>query len=793
MNISEQWLREWVNPDTDTEGLAQQLTMAGLEVDSVEPVAAEFSKVVIGEVLSVEPHPDADKLTLCKVDAGTGETLQIVCGAPNARKDMKAAVALVGALLPEGMKIRAARIRGVQSQGMLCSARELGLGDEHDGVLDLHPTAPVGESFREWLNLDDRVIKFDLTPNRGDCFCLAGVAREVAAINRLPMNEPDINDVPDQNNTVFPVEVMAKDACPSFSSRVVSGIRPDALTPVWMCEKLRRSGLRPIHPVVDVTNFVMLELGQPLHAFDLDIVTGGIRVRYAKKGEKLTLLDGREVSLDTDVVLVADHKRPLAIAGIMGGENSGVTEQTRNVLFEAAYWSPMALAGRARRFGLHTDASLRFERGVDPWLQQKAIQRATALLIEIAGGEPGPLSTECSKKHMPARDPIRLRARRIDRLLGMEIAPDEVAAILNGLGMTLSDEEGGWMVTPPGHRFDIAIEEDLIEEVARIFGYDRIPEKRPRTVMHMPEVTESRVAESRIRSALVERGYQEAMTYSFISADLDRQFAGDGAQAELMNPISEELAVMRRSLWPGLLEAVINNLSRQQERVRLFEIGMRYFSQKTDFKEVNTLSCVVSGDRWPEQWAASAKSIDLFDIKCDLEAVLRPTGNFSSLSYRAEENPVLRPGQSARVLLNAQPIGWLGALHPQIVQQMNIDRDTWLFELDIDAAFTAKIPEFQEISRYPSIRRDISILIPETVSIAEIRETVTQAAGELLSNLLVFDIYRGTGVDSGRKSVALGLILQDYSRTLTDIDGDAVVQAVVGQLHKTHKANLRER
>ncbi|MCH6572476.1 MAG: phenylalanine--tRNA ligase subunit beta [Proteobacteria bacterium] len=438
MNISEQWLREWVDPDTDAEGLAHQLTMAGLEVDSVEPVAAEFSKVVIGKVLSVEPHPDADKLTLCQVDAGTGDALQIICGAANAREGMKAAVALVGARLPGGVKIGAAKIRGVRSQGMLCSARELGLGDEHEGVLDLDPSAPVGESFREWMNLDDRVIKFDLTPNRGDCFCVAGVARDIAAINRLPLHEPEISDVADRTKTRFPVDVIAKDACPSFSSRVVSGIRPDARTPMWMCEKLRRSGLRPIHPVVDVTNYVMLELGQPLHAFDLDIVQGGIRVRYAEKNEKLTLLDGREISLDTDVVLVADHQRPLAIAGIMGGENSGVTEQTRNVLFEAAYWSPAALAGRARRFGLHTDASLRFERGVDPWLQQKAIQRATALLIDIAGGEPGPLSTERSNKHMPARDPVRLRAQRIERVLGLKIPPDEVAAILRALGMSRS-------------------------------------------------------------------------------------------------------------------------------------------------------------------------------------------------------------------------------------------------------------------------------------------------------------------------------------------------------------------
>jgi len=792
MNISEQWLREWVDPETDAEGLAHQLTMAGLEVDSVEPVAAEFSKVVIGKVLSVEPHPDADKLTLCQVDAGTGDALQIICGAANARKGMKAAVALVGARLSGGVKIGAAKIRGVRSQGMLCSARELGLGDEHEGVLDLDPSAPVGESFREWMNLDDRVIKFDLTPNRGDCFCVAGVARDIAAINRLPLHEPEISDVADRTKTRFPVDVIAKDACPSFSSRVVSGIRPDARTPMWMCEKLRRSGLRPIHPVVDVTNYVMLELGQPLHAFDLDIVQGGIRVRYAEKNEKLTLLDGREISLDTDVVLVADHQRPLAIAGIMGGENSGVTEQTRNVLFEAAYWSPAALAGRARRFGLHTDASLRFERGVDPWLQQKAIQRATALLIDIAGGEPGPLSTERSNKHMPARDPVRLRAQRIERVLGLKIPPDEVAAILRALGMSLSDEEGGWMVTPPGHRFDISIEEDLIEEVARIYGYDRIPEMPPRTITHMPKVTEGRVAESRIRSGLVERGYQEAMTYSFISADLDRQFAGDGVQAELMNPISEELAVMRRSLWPGLLEALRNNLSRQQERVRLFEIGMKYYSQETDFKEINTLSGVVSGGRLPEQWGSAAERIDLFDIKGDLEAVLRPTGNISSLNYRAEENPVLRPGQSARVLLDAEPIGWLGALHPQIVRQMGIDSDTWLFEVDIDVAFTAKIPEFQGISRYPSIRRDISIVVPESVSVAEIREAVRQAAGELLSELLIFDIYRGSGVDSGLKSVALGLILQDYSRTLTDTDGDAVVQAVVGQLHKSHQANLRE-
>jgi len=792
MNISEQWLREWVNPETDTDGLAHQLTMAGLEVDSVEPVAGKFSKVVIGTVLSAEPHPDADKLTLCQVDAGTGEALQIVCGAPNARTDMKAAVALVGARLPDGMKIRAAKIRGVRSQGMLCSARELGLGDEHDGVLDLDPSAPVGESFREWMGLDDHVIKFDLTPNRGDCFSVAGVARDVAAINGLPLCRPTIDDVPDQNEAVFPVDVVAKDACPSFSSRVVSGIRPDARTPMWMCEKLRRSGLRPIHPVVDVSNFVMLELGQPMHAFDLDIVQGGIKVRYAKKGEKLTLLDGREVSLDKKVVLVADHKRPLAIAGIMGGENSGVTEETRNVLFEAAYWSPMTLAGQARRFGLHTDASLRFERGVDPWLQQKAIQRATALLIDIAGGEPGPLSIERSDKHMPRRDPVKLRAERVNRLIGTSIEPAEVATILSGLGMSLSDEEGGWMVTPPGYRFDIAIEEDLIEEVVRIYGYDRVPETPPRTVMHMPEVTESKVPESRIRATLVERGYQEAITYSFVAADMDRLFAGDGPQGELMNPISEELAVMRRSLWPGLLEALKSNLSRQQERVRLFEIGMRYYPQDNEFKEINTLSAVISGDRLPEQWASVAERVDLFDIKGDLDAVLRPTGQISSLGYRIEENPVLRPGQSARVLMDGKPVGWLGALHPQIMQRLDISHDAWLLEIDIDTAFAAKIPEFKGISRYPSVRRDISILVPESVSAAKIEETVKQAAGELLAELLIFDIYRGTGVDSGLKSVALGLILQDYSRTLTDTDGDTVVKAVVRQLHKSHQANLRE-
>ncbi len=792
MNISEQWLREWVNPDTDSDGLAHQLTMAGLEVDAVEPVAAEFSKVLVGEVLSTEAHPDADKLTLCRVDTGSRDKLQIVCGAPNARAGMKAAVALVGASLPGGLKIKAAKIRGVRSQGMLCSARELGLGEEHEGILDLDRGAPVGESFRDWMHLDDHVIKFDLTPNRGDCFSVAGVARDLAAINRLPLNPPAIEPVANENDLTFPVDVIAKEACPSFSSRVVGNIQWQDSSPLWMREKIRRSGLRPINPVVDVTNYVMLELGQPLHAFDLDILDGGIKVRYAKKGEKLILLDGREVALDSEVVLVADKKRPLAIAGIMGGENSGVTDKTRNVLFEAAFWSPEALAGQARRFGLHTDASLRFERGVDPWLQQKAIERATALLIEIVGGEPGPLRTERADKYMPTRNPVLLRSKRIDRLLGTSIGSDEIVSILSGLGMSLADHEEGWLVTPPGYRFDIGIEEDLIEEVARIHGYDRLPETPPSTVMQMPAVTESRIPESRIRSALVERGYQEAITYSFISSELDRKFAGDGLQAELLNPISEDMGVMRRSLWPGLLEALKNNLSRQLDRVRLFEIGVRYYPQGHEFKEINTLSVVASGYRLPEQWSVPAEKVDLFDIKSDLEAVLRPTGKLSALTYEAQENPALNPGQSARVLLGGCAIGWIGALHPKVMRDLDTGSDAVLLELDIDAAFSAKMPEFAAMSRYPSIRRDISFLVPEADSLAAIQASVRHAAGELLVDLRVFDIYRGTGVDSGLKSVALGLILQDYSRTLTDTDGDTVVQAVVAELQKSHQARLRK-
>ncbi len=792
MRVSEQWLREWVDPQIDTDTLAEQFTNLGHEVDGVEDVAAEFSNIVVGKVLKVERHPDADKLSVCSVDPGNGETLQIVCGAPNVRADMKVAVALVGAKLADGLKIRKARLRGVESQGMICSSKELGLGEDADGIMGLNPDAPNGADFREYMKLDDRVIKLDLNANRGDCFGIAGVAREIGTLNAIDVSGPDLDPVEPVIDDSFPIVLKAPEGCPSFSGRVIRGIDPDATTPDWICERLRRAGLRPISPVVDTTNYVMLELGQPMHAFDLSTLAGGIVVRYPEKNEKITLLDGREVEIDEDVLIVADHERPRALGGIMGGDDSGVGEQTTDIFFEAAFWTPLVMAGKARRFGLHTDASMRFERGVDPRLQATAIERATRLLIDIAGGQPGPVITSCDEIHMPKPAMVKLRRDRITSVLGITIPDEDVAAILTRLGMDVGNTDDGWTVLPPSHRFDIAIEEDLIEEVARVHGYDKIPEINARVDLELTPFTEQRIPINRARDALVARGYQEAITYSFVDDMLQKKFEPDLEGIVLSNPIASDMAVMRTSLWPGLVEALISNLSRQQNHVRLFEVGLKYLQQDNEIKEIKTLAAVVAGSRYPEQWASKPEANDLFDIKADIDAFLSFGGRLDAFSYAAGSHPALCPGQTAELKLDGQGVGWLGPIHPALVAELDLTYSPMLFDVDIDRAFVANVPVFEPISKYPIIRRDLAFVVDENVDIAAIEATVRDAAGPLLQRLKIFDIYRGKGIDSGRKSVALGLILQETSRTLTDEDADGVTQAVSEKLAKVWKAKIRD-
>lgn len=793
MKVSEQWLREWVDPPVGTAELAEQLTMAGLEVDSIEPAAGEFDSVVVGEVLEVAPHPDADKLRVCRVDAGQGgDPLQIVCGAPNVHQGMRAPVALVGGKLPGGLKIKKAKLRGVESFGMLCSARELGLSEDHAGLMALPPEAPVGTDIRDYLKLDDSIIEVDLTPNRGDCLGMAGIAREVALLNDCDLTPPAIAPVTAQVEDSFPVTVDAPAACPRYLGRVVRGIDPAAVTPLWMQERLRRGGIRPLGPVIDVTNYVLLELGQPMHGFDLARLQDGIRVRFAEAGEKLILLDGREVALAADSLVIADARQPLALAGVMGGEGSGVSDSTRDVFLECAFFDPLHIAGRARAYGLQTDSSYRFERGVDPELQIRALDRATRLLLDICGGRPGPVIEVTSDAHLPRRPAIRLRSGRIRRLLGLELKPADVAGILEGLGCAVDAEREDWSVTPPSHRFDLAIEADLIEELGRVHGYNRLPSRIPAGRLQMTPQREERVDGRRLRQTLVERGYQEAITYSFVDAGLQARLDPEHPAIPLANPISADLAVMRSSLWPGLLGALGHNLRRQQERVRLFEQGLNFISEDNEIKQESYIAGVACGQPLPEQWGMANRGLDFFDAKADLEALLRLGGCFEAFAFEPGRHPALHPGRSARILRDGRAVGWLGTLHPQHAEELELPADTQLFELEIAAVAEGRKAAFEAISRYPAIRRDLALLVDETVPAGVIAARARQAGGARLKELRIFDVYQGKGVETGRKSIALGLILQDSSRTLTDQDVQVVVDEVTTALQQDLGASLRE-
>ncbi|MGD2076159.1 MAG: phenylalanine--tRNA ligase subunit beta [Gammaproteobacteria bacterium] len=790
MKFSEAWLREWVNPDLDTGALTERLTMAGLETESIEPVAGVFSAVVVGEVLSVDPHPDADKLRLCRVSAGTDQPLQIVCGAPNVRAGMKAPLARVGASLPDGTKIRESKLRGVLSQGMLCSARELGLSEEHAGLMELPADAPVGGDLHEYLGLDDTVIDIGLTPNRGDCLSIEGMAREVAALTGTALTPPTTAPVEASVAERFPIEVAAPAACPRYLGRVIRGIDPTVATPLWMQEKLRRCGIRSLGPVVDVTNYVLLELGQPMHAFDLDQVSGGIQVRYARAGERLMLLDERTVELEPEALLICDREHPLALAGIMGGMSSGVSERTQNLFLEVAFFSPEHLAGRARRYGLATDSSYRFERGVDPDLQHRAMERATALLLDLVGGEAGLVIEASSVDHLPGRKAVQLRRSRIERVLGFTPADDVVEDMLLRLGMDVEKVDGGWLATPPSWRFDLELEIDLIEEVGRVYGYDRLPTVQPEGELIMRPVPEATTPLDRVQALLADRDYQEVVTYSFVDAALLKALAPDAGAVALANPISSEMAVMRTTLWAGLIDAVKRNLARQQRRIRLFECGLNFTVKSIDIQQKRFIGGTITGERFPEQWAVAAQPVDFYDIKGDVEALLAGCG--VEAQFRAGEHPALHPGQAAEVWVNGAAAGWLGCLHPRLAQRLEIPRKTYLFELELEPLLKGSVPRFQKLSRFPSIRRDLAIVVDAEVPVGALCAVIDRQAGQLLQETLVFDVYQGKGIENGRKSIAFGLILQDSSRTLTDQDVDAVMQAITGQLKEQFGATLRE-
>ena len=792
MKFSEAWLREWVDPPVTTEVLADQLSMAGLEVDGVTPVAGAFRGVVVGAVLTREQHPNADKLSLCSVDAGQGKPLQIICGAPNVAAGMKVPVALVGAQLPGDFKIKKAKLRGVESQGMICSAAELGLADSSDGILALPLDAAVGADFRNFLGLDDQAIDLDLTPDRGDCLGLAGVAREVGVINRCAVTPPSMADVAAVSEERFLVELEAPAACPRYACRIISNIDPDAETPLWMRERLRRADLRSISPVVDVTNYVMLELGQPMHGFDLRQLQGGIRVRMAAAGEKLLMLDGSELELREDTLVIADHAKVVAMAGIMGGEYSGVAGDSTDILLESAFFAPMAIIGKARSYGMHTDASHRFERGVDPELQVQAIERATRLLLDIAGGEPGPVVEAVADNYIESRPRILLRRAQVRRLLGLEIDDATITDILERLDMQLESVAEGWRVQAPSCRFDITIEVDLIEEIGRIYGYTEIPAHRSAAATVMQGEPEVSFDLLRAKQLLVDRDYQEAITYSFISPELHEQMDPEHGTVVLSNPISADMSIMRTSLWPGLLQTAMYNQSRQQSRIRIFESGLRFIRQHDEIKQELMLSCLATGAADREQWGVATRSLDFFDLKSDLESVLALTGRSEDFSFVADEHPSLHPGQAARITRGGETLGWIGMLHPRLEQKFDLTGGVFLFELCVGELLEGRLPEFKALSRFPSIRRDIAIVVDQSVEFSVISDCVRRAAPEILQDILLFDVYTGGKIDSGLKSVALGLILQETSHTLTDNEVDGVVEEVLRMLQHELNAQLRD-
>ncbi|MFB2661518.1 phenylalanine--tRNA ligase subunit beta [Shewanella mangrovisoli] len=795
MKFSESWLREWVNPAVSREALSHQITMAGLEVDGVDAVAAEFSGVVIGEVVECGQHPDADKLRVTKVSVGSGELIDIVCGAPNCRQGLRVAVAMVGAVLPGDFKIKKAKLRGMPSEGMLCSYNELGIDIDSDGIIELPLDAPLGTDLREYLQLDDAVIEVDLTANRADCLGMVGLAREVGVLNRAAVTEPQWQAVTPTIDAKVAINVKESAACPRYLGRVVKNVNVKAATPLWMQEKLRRSGIRSIDPIVDITNFVLVEFGQPMHAFDLAKLTGDIQVRLGNGEEKITLLDGSEVTIPSDTLVIADDARPLALAGVFGGEYSGVSDTTQDILLECAFFAPLAIMGKSRRLGLHTDSSHRFERGVDPEMQHKVMDRATRLVLDICGGKAGPVVEAKSDADLPKPAQILLRRSKLDKILGHHVPDSDVVEILERLGFGVVAGEGSWQVTTATYRFDMAIEEDLIEEVARIYGYNNIPNVAPVASLRMSDHKETDLSLKRVRSLLVARGFQEAVTYSFVDPKL-QNLVHPGEQAMVLpNPISSEMSAMRLSMFTGLLTAVGYNQSRQQGRVRLFETGLRFvpdINAESGVRQQAMLGCVITGLQNDEHWAMESKTVDFFDLKGDLEAIIGLTVSASEFSFRVATHSALHPGQCAEILRNDRVIGHIGAIHPSLEKPFGLNGKTIVFELELDALLHTSLPLAQAVSKFPANRRDIAVVVDESVSAGDVMKLIRKVGENQLVGINLFDVYLGKGVEPGKKSLAIALTLQDTTRTLEEKEIAETVESVVSALKTEFNASLRD-
>ncbi|WP_419852655.1 phenylalanine--tRNA ligase subunit beta [Actinobacillus pleuropneumoniae] len=795
MKFNESWLREWVNPAVSTEQLCDQITMLGLEVDDVEPVAGAFSGVVVGEVVECAQHPDADKLRVTKVNVGGDRLLDIVCGAPNCRQGLKVACATEGAVLPGDFKIKKTKLRGQPSEGMLCSYSELGIKEDHSGIIELPADAPIGKDFREYLDLNDVAIEISLTPNRADCLSIAGIAREVGVINRAEVKAPVISEVPATIADKVAVELQAPEACPRYLARVVKNVNVKATSPLWLQEKLRRCGIRSIDPIVDITNLSLLELGQPMHAFDASKIDGAIQVRMAKEGEELVLLDGTTAKLQPNTLVIADSKGALAMAGIFGGEASGVNENTTDVVLESAFFAPLAITGRARQYGLHTDASHRFERGVDPQLARDAMERATALLLEICGGEAGEIVEAVSEQHLPKRNTVTLRRSKLDAVIGHHIEDETVTDILTRLGLNVIFANDSWTAVAPSWRFDIEIEEDLIEEVARIYGYNSIPNNSPLAHLTMKGTPEKLLEVNRIRTALVDSDYQEVVTYSFVDPKKQALLHPNQEALILPNPISSEMSAMRLSLLTGLLDTIAYNQSRQQTRVRIFEGGLRFIpdaAAESGIRQELVFSAAIVGDKRPVHWESKGEAVDFFDLKGDMERVLSLTSARHDLKFVAKQFPALHPGQSAAIMLDGKEIGFIGSVHPSIVQKLGIKGKPVVFEILGDAIANRPVPAAKEISKFPANNRDIAVVVDENVPAGDVLDACRHAGGVKLVAVNLFDVYRGANLAAGKKSLAISLTVQDTEKTLEEEEISTVIQAVLAELAQRFQAYLRD-
>ncbi|QDP71102.1 phenylalanine--tRNA ligase subunit beta [Legionella israelensis] len=793
MKISELWLREWVNPSLTVQQLASQLTMAGLEVDAVTPVASEFNGVVVAEVMKTEPHPQADKLTLCEVNAGGDKHLKIVCGAANVRAGLKVALATVGAKLPGGIKIKEAKLRGEVSQGMLCSATELGMAEQSEGIIELNEDAPVGESFRDYLKLNDFILDIDLTPNRADCFSVLGVAREIAALNQLTLKQKSQIKIPPAIDDAVKVHLNQPESCSIYCGRIIKGINPQAKTPVWMSEKLRRSGIRSVHPVVDVTNYVMLELGQPMHAFDLEMLSGDISVRMAMQNETLELLDGQKISLDENVLLIADEKQALAMAGIMGGASSAVQETTQDIFLESAFFNPLAISGVARRYGLCTDSSQRFERGVEPELQGRALERATELLLSIVGGEPGPMMTASDETHKPKPVKLMFQPQKVKQLTGVDVPFEHLISLLQSLGMKITETAAEQLeVIVPLHRFDISIEEDLVEEIIRLYGYDKLPAESPSCMVKAGRSSLTEKLTAQLSRWFSHRGYHETINYSFVDPELQETLHPQKQPLSLLNPLSSELSQMRMSLWPGLIASMVYNAHRQSSAMKLFEVGVVFNKENEHIQEQAKIAGLLMGERGALNWAETTRNYDFYDLKGELQALFNDL-KIDQSEFIAEEHPALHPGKTAMIRIAGKNAGWIGALHPRIVDALSITHEVILFELLLSSLTEKSTVKYKAISKYPQVRRDLSFLVAEDIVVDDIKKVISETVkNNWLKSFDVFDLYKGKGVVDGKKSLGVSLTFQDAGRTLTDIEINELINAIIKKLEDNFAIILRD-